>query len=278
MTIAIVTDSTADLPPEAVRAYDIRIVPATLVVEGQAYQDGEGITREEFYQRLPGFTKPPTTSAPSIGLFQSIYEKLFQEGVTQILSIHVASAFSGIHDIACVAAESFKNRIKVFDSQQVSLGLGFQVLAAAEAAARGLPIEEIVHSLTSLGERVHFYALLDTIEYLGRSGRVHWAAAAIGGFFNLKVLIEIRKGQVLRKGLFRGHRQGFNDLMNYLHNLGPLEQLALVYTTVSNPDEIKQLIESVSSRLHSPPIVTPVTTVIGTHVGPNGIGVIAVTA
>jgi len=278
MSIAIVTDSTADLPLEAVQAYGIRIVPATLVVEGQAYQDGEGITREEFYQRLPAFTKPPTTSAPSIGIFHNIYEKLFQEGVTQILSIHVASAFSGIHDIACVAAESFKNRIKVFDSQQVSLGLGFQVLAAAEAAARGHSIEEIVQGLTALGDRVHFYALLDTVEYLGRSGRVHWAAAAIGGLLNLKVLIEVRKGQVLRKGLFRAHRQGFHDLLNSLHKLGTLERLALVYTTISNQDEIKELVESVSSRLHSPPIITPVTTVIGTHVGPNGIGFIAVSA
>ena len=92
------------------------------------------------------------------------------------------------------------------------------------------------------------------------------------------MLIEIRKGQVLRKGLFRGHRQGFNDLMNYLRNLGPLEQLALVYTTSIQPGRNQAVDRERSSQLHSPPIVTPVTTVIGTHVGPNGIGFIAVTA
>ena len=138
------------------QAYEYPGGPGDWSWKARLTRTAKGSPGKSFTSVFQLFTKPPTTSAPSIGLFQNIYEKLFQEGVTQILSIHVASAFSGIHDIACVAAESSKIGSNVFDSQQVSLGLGFQVLAAAEAAARGLPIEEIIRSLTPLGERVHF--------------------------------------------------------------------------------------------------------------------------
>ncbi len=166
----------------------------------------------------------------------------------------------------------------MIDSGQITFGLGFQVLAAAEAAAAGASVEEVRRVITRIGQNVHFLALLDTLEYVRRSGRVHWAAATVGNLLNLKAMIEIKRGDVLRLGLFRNRRQGIAGLIKHLCSLGQIDRLALVYTQLSNPDEINHILESVRSQLLHPAIISQVTTVIGTHVGPDGIGFIAVTA
>jgi DegV family protein with EDD domain len=278
MSIAIVTDSTADIPLSLLQDHPIAVIPTMLILDGKTYADGEGITREEFYQRLVTSSDLPTTSAPPISLFHQMYEKLLHDGATQVISIHVASAFSGVYGIASAAAQSFKERIHVIDSGSVTFGLGFQVIAAAEAAAAGASTEEIHRVVEQVSQRVHFVALLDTIEHLRRSGRVSWAAATIGSLLNLKVMIEVSKGQVYRLGLFRNRQQGFASLIKQLRGLGRLERLALVYTQLTHPEELSRLQEATREQLASLPFMGPVTTVIGTHVGSNGIGFIAVTA
>ncbi len=278
MTIAIVTDSTSDLPPEVIAQYHIEVIPAMLVIDGQTYIDGQGLSREDFYKQLPGYKIPPTTSAPSIGLFHQIYDRLILQGACQILSFHPPASLSGLVNIANIAAQSFIDRIKVIDTGQVTLGLGFQVMAAAEAAVGGAGINEIIEAAARIGQKVRFIALLDTLEYIRRSGRVGWATAAVSNFLNLKVMIEVRKGRVFRLGLFRTRQQGLAQLLNHLKNLGPLEKLALVYTDLAHSEELAHIIEASKGQVKSPPFVLPVTTVIGTHVGPDGIGFIAVPA
>ncbi len=276
MSIAIVTDSTADLPDKIIQEHHIQVIPAMLVIGDRSYADGEGISREEFYRRLPSFEKPPTTSAASLGMFQEIYDRLFQEGATQILSVHPPATLSSLINVARVAAQSFTDRIEVLDSGLVTLGQGFQVLAAAEAAARHFTMNEILTRLSGITQRLRFLALLDTLEYVRRSGRINWATAAVTNFLNLKVIIEVKKGQVMRLGLFKSRNQGLSQLIQYLRSMGPLEQLALVYTQLTNLDELKQIREAVSIQINQQPIIAQVTTVIGTHVGPNGVGFIAI--
>jgi DegV family protein with EDD domain len=278
MSVAIVTDSTADLPHDILEGGHIQVIPTMLILDGATFADGDGVSRESFYQRLATQSRLPTTSVPPIALFYQLYEKLILDGASEIISIHVASAFSGMYSIALAAAQSFKDKIHVIDSGQVTFGLGFQVLAAAEAAAAGASVDEIRQIIERISQRVRFVALLDTLEYVRRSGRVHWAAATVGNLLNLKAMIEIKKGEVFRLGLFRYRRQGIDRLIKYLCNLGPLDRLALVYTQLSNPDEINHILESVKSQLLHPAIIAQVTTVIGTHVGPDGIGFIAVVA
>lgn len=278
MTIAIVTDSTADLPKDVLVQHHIETVPVFLIVNDQTYVDGEGISREEFYAQLPTYQRPPTTSAPSIPVFQQVYDRVLRGGASQVLSIHVSSAWSGTYNIACSAARSFQDKVRVLDSGQVSLGLGFQVLAAAEKAACGATMEELHRLIASINKKVRFIALLDTLEYLRRSGRVHWAAVAVSNFLNLKVMIDVRNGEVLRLGLFRAHRQGVAKLIDQMKRLGPLENLALVYTHLANPEELSTLLAEAKDQVRGIPLITPVTSVIGTHVGPNGIGFIAVQA
>src|SRR5512143_1222371 len=136
--LGIVTDSTCDLPDYLVEQHGIEVVPSILVIEGREYADGEGLSRAEFYARLPEFKSPPSTAAPSIGEFSARYHRLLEHGYDQIVSIHASGALTAMVGTAQQAAREFEQRVTVVDSRSLSLGLGFQVLAAAEAAEQGI--------------------------------------------------------------------------------------------------------------------------------------------
>ena len=138
MNIAIVTDSTADITPELAATHDIHVVPAILIIDGRNLEDGQGISREELYRQLPTMKSTPTTAVPSAGTFQHVYEDLIKKGADKILSIHVSSILSGMYSTALLAAKDYGNRVHVIDSCHVTLGLGYQVIAAAQAAKNGL--------------------------------------------------------------------------------------------------------------------------------------------
>jgi DegV family protein with EDD domain len=274
MKIGFVTDSTADVPPSLAERYGIEIVPALVNIAGNSYVDGVEITREEFYTRLPRLNPPPTTSSPSVGSFQERYEKLLHAGAESILSIHPPNDLSGIFNAARLAAQEYGDRVKVLDSGQLSLGLGFQVLLAAEAAASGAQLDEVMDRAETVRRRVRVIALLDSIEYVRRSGRVSWAMAMIGSVFRLQPLIELRYGIVHRLGQVRTRLQGIERLMETINAWGPLERLAVLHTNAEAAAQ--QLLEEVKSRVSVPPLLVNVTTAIGTHVGPNGLGFAAV--
>ena len=180
MKIAFVTDSTADISVELQAHHGIEVIPALVNIDGKSYKDGIDITREEFYELLPKLASLPTTSAPSVGSFQERYERLLKTGAACVLSIHPPDRLSGIFNAARLAAQGFGERVKVLDSGQVSLGLGFQVLMAAEAAARNAMLEEVLCLVESIRQRARVAALLETMEYIRRSGRVSWAKAMLG--------------------------------------------------------------------------------------------------
>jgi DegV family protein with EDD domain len=274
MKIGFVTDSTSDIPANLAEQYGIEVVPALININGKSYADGVGISREEFYTRLPGLKPPPTTSAPSVGSFQERYEKLLKAGTDSVLSIHPPNELSGIFNAARLAAQEFGQRVKVLDSGQVSLGLGFQVVLAAEAAAKGAIQNEVLALVDSIRKRVRVTALLDTIEYVRRSGRVSWAVAMIGSLLRLQPLLELRYGVVHRLGQARTRLQGIERLVETLNSWGPLERLAVLHTNAESA--ARQLLEEVKSKVSAPPLLVNVTTAIGTHVGPNGLGFAAV--
>lgn len=274
MKIGLVTDSTADIPRDLVEKHAIEIVPAILNLGKSSYMDGEGITREAFYEYLPSLTITPTTAAPSVGSFQDRYEKLFTAGAEKIISIHPPDKLSGIFNAARLAAETFGNRVHVLDSGQVTLGLGFQVLAAAEANAREAVFGEILGVIESIQKRVRVLALLDTMEYLRRSGRVSWAKAIVGGLLNIKPVIELRFGVIERIGQVRTRAQGIQRLFDSIQNWQPLERLAILHTNAEAA--ARQLLEDLNPSIKIPPLVVNITTVVGTHVGPNGLGIAAV--
>lgn len=271
--IAIVTDSTADIPPELLEKHDIHVIPNYVIIAGKSYADGQEISRREFYETLPNMDPIPTTAAASSGEYQNLYESLFQRGANQIISIHCSSLLSGIYNAARLAAEAFGDRVHVIDSQYVTLGLGFQVLAAAEASIAH-PVERILEQITEVRRRVRVIAMLDTLEYVRRGGRISWARARIGDLLSLKAFVEVREGHVISLGESRTRHKGMNRLIEMIRDMGALDRLAILHSNAE--DDARHILQQLAVKPPLEPFLVNVTTVIGTHVGPNGLGTAAV--
>jgi DegV family protein with EDD domain len=270
--IKIVTDSTCDLPPDLARQYDIRIIPMAINIEGRSFYDGVDITRTEYYQRLPGYKTLPTTAASGAEDFEKVYREL--DG-TEIVSIHIGASLSGVLNMARVGAEASGGRITLVDSQQASMGLGWQVIAAAEIAAAGGSLQNILDAITSVQRRVKVLALLDTLEYLRRGGRAHAAVAALSDFLQIKPLIEVADGKINLVARPRTHGRGMDKLVEVVESLAPLERLALLHA--NNPAVAQILAERLARCLvpaaNTPIFITDVTAIVGTHAGPGAVGV-----
>jgi len=274
LSTAIVTDSTSDIPTDLREELGIFQIPVDLTLEDKTYLDGFDLSRNDFYTRLPTLEKLPTTAAPSSGRFQQLYEQILDNGYSNIISIHAASALSGIYNSARLASQEFKRTINVVDSEQLSLGLGFQAIQAAKLAQQKKPMNEILNAIQTVKDRVYVFALLDTFEYIHRSGRVSWAKARLGSLLNIKPIVELKAGQVLNRGMARARSKGIQFLGEFIRNLGPLEYLAVLHTNAFETG--KKFIEEFSPPSIPKPMLVNVTTIIGTHVGPNGIGFAAV--
>lgn len=275
LKIAIVTDSTSDISNQLALKSNIHIVPAILVVNGQSLEDGRGITREELYHQLPSMKVSPSTAAPSSGVFQTLYEQLLSQGNDLVISIHVSSLLSGMYNTALVAARVIGKQVQVIDSRHVSLGLGFQVLAAAKAASNGKTLPEIRNILEDIRLRTHLVAMLDTLEYAYRSGRISWARSNITSLLQLKPFVGIADGKVIRMGEARTRQKGIERLYRLLATLGPLDQLGVLHTNAET--EANQVLDHFKSKVCNNPLIINVTSIIGAHVGPNGLGFVAVT-
>jgi DegV family protein with EDD domain len=274
MKLGIVTDSTSDLPADLIQHFGIEVIPTILIIEGQQYADGEGISRDDFYARLPTMKIFPTTAAPSIGEFSVRYQKLFDAGCDHILSIHAASQLTAIFSIAGQAANDFPNKITVVDSSSLSLGIGFQALAAAEAAESGADVETALASIADTRRWLRVFAALDTMDYLRRSGRLPAAITFLGGMLNIKPLIELVDGQLKPVGATRTTSQADERMAAFLKAELPLERLAILHTGAESRARnfLARLMDESRRELPRDILMVNVTTVIGAHVGPNGLG------
>jgi DegV family protein with EDD domain len=276
MNLGIVTDSTCDLPQYLVEQHQLEVVPSILILEGQEYADSEGITREEFYRRLPDLKTHPTTAAPSIGEFASRYQKLLDAGCDHVISIHAAGTLTSMVHIAQQAAKEFSNHVTVIDSLSLSLGLGFQVLSAAEFAENGL--DAALAAIKSTRKRLRIFAALDTIEYVRRSGRVPGTIAFLGSLLSIKPIVELADGEVKAIRAVRTTKQANVRMMSFMQTGGSLERLAILHTGAEARarEFLNQIMNEMRPSLPRDILMVNVTTVIGTHVGPNGLGFAAV--
>ncbi|MGD2179267.1 MAG: DegV family protein, partial [Anaerolineae bacterium] len=225
MPIGIVTDSTCDLPEELAADHGITVVPLYVNVGNESYLDGVDLSRQEFYERLPGWEPPPQTGTPNPGMFRRIYERLADEGITEILSIHISISLSATVNVARLAAREMTSLpVRVFDGGQVSLGTGLLVLTAARAAVAGHSIGEIVELLKETMLRTHVFAALDTLEFLQRSGRMSWAVSKLGDILRIKPLLKMHNGdpQIERT---RTSTRALARMIELVKDLGPLEEL-----------------------------------------------------
>lgn len=271
--IGVVTDSTSDIPERVAKALDIDVVPAILTIQDKTYRDGIDLTRDEFYQRLPNLKTPPTTAVPSSLAFEQVYQKCFDSGDEHVLSIHLSAKLSGMINVVNQAAQKFGDRVHIYDSQSVSLGLGFQVIEAVEAIAIESKIPSILRKLDEVRKKIRLIAMLDTQDYLMRSGRVSWATASLGKILRIRVLIGVEDGEVVRKALVRTRSNAIDELMKLARSWDSLQRLAILHTAI--PEEAKSLAEELSELSSTPPLVVDATTLLGVHVGPAALGIAA---
>ncbi len=273
MNIRIVTDSTSDLPPALAEEYGITVLPAYINIGSESYLDGVELTRQDFYKQLPHYENPPTTAAPAVGAFSTAYEQLAAEGATHIISVHIASSLSGILNAARLGAESAQNvEVTVFDSQQISMGLGFLALLAARSAQEGHPVTEILGQLERAVPRTHVFAALDTLEFLRRSGRVSWPEFGLGTLLRIKPMVHVYKGQVHSLERVRTMSRALKHLLQHVRDLGELQEVALLHTAA--PEGAEQLRKQAATIIPASynPVAVEVTPTIGAHVGPGALG------
>jgi DegV family protein with EDD domain len=271
VSIRIVTDSTCDLPEEIIRQHRITVIPLHIHMDSKEYRDGVNLSRQDFYQQLPGLKSTPTTAAPGPDIFQVAYEQLATEGATEILSIHISSKLSAIVGSARTAARSDASiPVTVFDSRQLSLGMGFEVQSAAMAATEDLPMAAILAQLENQIARTHVFAALDTLEFLRRSGRMHVALSTLGTLLRIKPFLKMYDGNPTAERV-RTRQGAMKRLIELLHEYAPYEKVAILHSNAA--DRAQAMLEEVKDLLPSEPIwIEEINPVLGAHIGPGVIG------
>ncbi len=276
MTIRIVTDSTCDLPKELADAHGITVIPCYINIGARSFLDGVDLTRQAFYARLSTYEQFPKTAAPGSEMFHATYERLADEGATEILSIHLSSTLSALFNVATLGAQEVRGAtVTLFDSRQLSLGLGWQATTAAQMVAAGKSVSEIVAALREQIGRTYTCAALDTLENLRRGGRVSRLVETLGTALQIKPLVRVHDGEV---GIERTRtRKGaLEHLGNWIRELGALEHAAIVYTDrPERGEELRQLLRPFCPWAERA-LSIQLTPIIGAHLGPGAAGVACV--
>jgi DegV family protein with EDD domain len=276
MNVGIVTDSTCDLPDEIAAGLGIEVVPLYVNFGNESYLDGVELSREAFYARLPDANPPPTTAMPGPQHFLQAYERLAAAGATEIVSIHVSRSLSAVLETAQLAAKESPVPVTHFDSGSLTLGVGFLAWSAAEMATEGGRVADILVSLQDQRKRTHVVAVLDTLEYLRRSGRMNRVMATLGSWLQMKPLLLMNDG-VSKAEKVRTTEAAANRLIGHLQERLPLERVALVHTHALAEAEL--LRQSARHLLPEGEILSVnVTPVLGTHLGPGAVGFACVSA
>jgi DegV family protein with EDD domain len=274
--VRIVTDSTSDLPPELAEKWQIEIVPCYIHFGTESLLDQVELPRAEFYRRLEAEERLPTTSAPPSGMFADIYRRLVEQA-SGVISLHPPDSLSALRQSALNGWELVNSALpyRAVDSGQITMGLGWLVMRAAQAAAAGKDMDQIASLIDGLRRRVSVYAALDTIKYLHRSGRVGWARGALGRLLRIRPMLKVFEGQIVSLGFSRTQGKTMEALVDHLRNLGPLEQIAILHSNApALAERFKELIAPL--QLPEPILSLNITPTLGTHVGPNGLGFAAV--
>lgn len=273
MAIKVVTDSTSDLTRELAQQMGIEVVPLKVLFGEQEFRDGVDLTAKDFYERLVESDTLPTTSQPSVGEFVEVYERVGQDA-DGIVSIHVSSKLSGTYNAAVQAKAEAKVDcpIEVVDTFQTSMVLGMVVIAAAREAQNGANLERVVEVARSASERTECIALFDTLEYLEKGGRIGKARALVATLLSIKPMIRIVDGEVHEFGKDRTWKRAVARMERAGRDFAPLEELAVLYST--NRGDAEAVAENLADLLPEGkrPYVSQFGPVIGTYVGPNGLG------
>jgi len=272
VTVAIVTDSTADLPPELAASRSITVVPLTLNLDGHSLLDGVDIKPDEFYRRLPGLTTHPTTSQPSPGRFAEAYSALLADHES-VISIHISEKLSGTYASACQAADmTDPKRVHVVDSQLVSMSLGLITLTASAMASKAADVEAIESKVLNMRTHVQTYFSVATLEFLRRGGRIGRAGALLGSVLQVKPVLCIRDGQVTPLERVRTFERALNRIVELTREVDRGHGVCLIVGHAdadADAERISRDLEPIAETL----MIQPLGPVVGAHAGPGVVGV-----
>jgi len=274
--IAILTDSTANLPAEWVKQYAIRIIPLKIHWGNETYLDGIDLTPEEFYMRLSNSKSLPTTSQPSIQDFLMAFNSLADEGATGIVVPLISSGISGTVDSAQAAARQFTRvPVEIIDTQITSMGQVMIILASAWAAEQGASLQEVRQAAEEVIKRLHVFFAVDTLEYLHRGGRINGASRYFGTALDIKpILFFNSEGKIDALERVRTKKKALQRLIALAEQQanGRPVHVGIVHANV--PQAAQGFRGEVEKRLNCKEIFTvEFSPVIGVHVGPGTIGI-----
>ena len=267
--VAIVTDSTADIPARLAAEEGITVVPlVTTFPDGVSFQDGE-LSQAEFFERMGRAKALPTTSQPAVGDFEAVYGQLL-ESVPSVVSVHVSNRLSGTIESARQAAEKFGGRVSVFDSLNLSTALGWQVIEAARTADRGAGVAEVIAAAENVRSRVKHVVGLDKLDNLARGGRIGAVSAFLGGLLNLKVLLTVDKdGDFQPVTRVRGHSSAMRETMDFVRRgMDGVTRGRFFVAHALSPETAAYLRDAIASAYEATELIVVETgVVIATHTG-----------
>jgi fatty acid kinase fatty acid binding subunit len=270
--VHIVTDSACDLTDQLVKEHGIVVVPLTIRFGSEEFEDRRQLTPTEFWDRCSGKGDLPETSAPSPGAFQAAFQQAVDEGADEVLCLTISSKVSGTYGSAMTAAESFSAKpVRVVDTYSLTMGQGLLVVAAAEDAAAGKDIEDIVAATQDRIPRTRLYGVLGGLEHLQRLGRIGSARALLGSVLNIKPVIQLKDGEVAEESKQRTRTKAIAYLVDKVKADAPVERIGMADGACDDITWVKAQLQEVATQV--PLLHVELGPVVGTHAGPNTVGV-----
>src|SRR5450759_2326405 len=273
--VAIITDSTVNLPQSLLDAYSIAVLPQTVIWENESFRDGIDIKQKEFYSRLKTFKNIPTTSQVTPTAFEQLFSAYIEKG-QPVLAILVSSELSGTFQSAIQAKNSLPgSAIELIDSRSASLALGFHVIMAARAAANGASLKECKAIAEKAMAQSGVFFVVDTLEFLYRGGRIGGGARFLGTALNLKPVLELKDGRIEAIERVRTRSKAFARLLDLVsQRVKGHSPLRLGILDADARVQAQQLVEQAQTLFHPDEIIqSDVSPVIGAHTGPGTVGI-----
>lgn len=275
--VKVVTDSAADIPAEIVKELSITVVPDNVHFGQRTYRDGIDLTSTEFFAELAKSSVIPTTSQPAVGVFEEVYRRLAEE-TKQIISIHLPAKQSAVLNSANLAAQAVPGvEVVLIDSGQVSMAMGWLVIKAARAAQQGKELDEILALVEDTIPRLRLIAMLDSLEYLQKGGRIGKVRALLGAALRMKPLIQVLEGEALPVENVRTRSRALARLVEFVADMAPLEEVAVAH---ANAPDLAQQLAAMLAPVHPLEriLICPVGAILGTHAGPGAVGAACILA
>lgn len=275
--IKLVTDTVSDLSKEMLEQYDIAVVPTFVNYDGQSFaDDGKELDREAFYRNLPNMATHATTAAPPPALAEEILQR-HAEGADHVIAIVTPAKLSATYNSFRIGGAGLPaDKFTLIDSGNVSLGMGWQVIIAAQVAEQTGSVEATIDAIKRVQQNQALYCGLATMEFLRRSGRVGWASAGLGALLQIKPILQVVDGEVRPAARIRTFNKAVDFLIDTVRQQGTLDKLAILHSNYY--EGALEIQERIKDILPQETIISNIGPTLGVHIGPGSLGFASVSA